>query len=128
MGRPISKTTKFILALPRNLSAREVLAKATASGLKTSESNVHRVRRLHGGKRAAKVTHAAPAAAGPGNFIPRRGPGRPRKVVLARATSNGSSSARAEDLLRAVAAELGLGPALDILQAERSRVRAMLGA
>jgi hypothetical protein len=60
MARPISKTTKFILALPRDLPAKEVLAKAKASGFKTSESNVHRVRRLHGS--ASKAPAAAAAA------------------------------------------------------------------
>jgi hypothetical protein len=32
-----------------------------------------------------------------------------------------------EDLLRAVAAELGLGHAMEILQRERAQVRAVLG-
>jgi hypothetical protein len=106
MGRPISKTTKFILALSRTLPAKEVLAKAKASGLKTSESNVHRVRRLHGGsKRAASA---------------------PRKASTVARTTSGSHS-RTEELLRAVAAELGLGRALEILQGERARVRGVLG-
>ena len=105
MARPISKTTKFILALPRTLSAKEVLSKAKASGLATSESNVHRVRRLHRGKKATA---------------------KPALVIRAKTKTNGASSST-EDLLRAVAAELGLGHALEILQSQRAQVRAVLG-
>jgi len=236
MARPISKTTKFILALPRTLSAKEVLAKAKASGHKTSEGNVHRVRRQHGGKRAtAKKTSTATSTAAPSSKLPQskadfvrslpsstpakkviakakaaglsvsetyvyalrrsakggakkkakpasatstkpnlssksdfvRGFSRgtaakdvvakakaagikldiqyvyklrsrsksiPRKVAVARAApvavtkmkTNGFHSS-AEDLLRAVAAELGLGHAMEILQHERAQVTAVLG-
>ena len=63
MARPISKTTKFILALPKTLPAKEVLAKAKASGLKTSESNVHRVRRLHGRRSKARARAVTPLSA-----------------------------------------------------------------
>ena len=112
MARPISKTTQFILGLPRTLSAKEVLSKAKANGLATSESNVHRVRRLHGGKKA--TAKSAPAAA------------KPSHVIRVKAKTNGVHSS-AEDLLRAVAAELGLGHALEILQSQRARVRAVLG-
>jgi hypothetical protein len=36
-------------------------------------------------------------------------------------------SSSAENLLRAVAAELGLGRAVEILQGERARVRGLMG-
>jgi rRNA processing protein Krr1/Pno1 len=36
------------------------------------------------------------------------------------------TTAKAEDLLRALGAELGLGRALEILQAERIKVRAVI--
>lgn len=111
MARPISKTTKFILALPRTLTAKEVLSRAKASGFATSESNVHRVRRLHGGGRRTAQRHVSVA----------------RAPSSALAKTNGTHS-RTEELLRAVAAELGLGRAVEILQSERSRVRSVLGA
>jgi N-acetylmuramoyl-L-alanine amidase CwlA len=38
-----------------------------------------------------------------------------------------SISSSVEDLLRAAASELGLGRAIEILQGERARVRAVLG-
>ena len=137
MGRPISKTTKFILALPRTLSAKEVLEKAKASGLKTSENNVHRVRRVHRGPKAANKTRAvaagAPNALGARVIRSRSTPGRkrsavakPARTVVAATQANGSR-AGVEDLLRAVAAELGLGRALEILQSQRAQVRAVFG-
>jgi hypothetical protein len=167
MARPISKTTKFILSLPKTLPAKEVLAKAKAAGLKTSESNVHRVRRLHGRPAkapAAVATPAAPAkAAAPkgktlkkSDFVRTLPAATPAKDVVAKAKAAGvkldlqyvykirsrSKPARgrraaapaaaprlaavtdssAESLLRALGAEIGLGRAVDLLQAERARV------
>jgi hypothetical protein len=121
MARPISKTTKFILALPRNLPAKEVLSKAKAAGLATSESNVHRVRRLHGGAKGAAKSAAKPAAGRRSVRATKRG-----RVSVATSPAGGSR-ANAEDLLRAVAAEVGLGHALEVLQGERARVRRVLG-
>jgi hypothetical protein len=165
----------FILSLP-TLSAKEVLAKAKASGHKTSESNVHRVRRLHGRKKAAakRTSPAAPSSKLPqskADFVrglPSSTPvkkviamakaaglsvsqtyvyalrrsskggvgkaGRPRVVVaksaqvITRKTKTTGVPSSVEDLLRAVAAELGLGHAVEILQRERAQVRAVLGS
>ena len=177
MARPISKTTKFILALPRTLSAKEVLSKATATGLKTSEGNIYRVRRLHEGKKAAATTAAAPRSTASGNaakalkksdYVRGFSASTPAKDIVAKAKAAGikldiqyvyelrsrsksksaprtfavakptevaktktngfHSSTRTEDLLRAVAAELGLAHALEILQSERAQVRAVLGS
>jgi hypothetical protein len=126
MARPISKTTKFILALPRTLSAKEVLSKAKASGHKTSEGNIYRVRRLHGGSKATAKTASAEVRSRP-TVSKRVGVRAPAPAVVARATTHGSHHSGAEDLLRAVAAELGLGNALEILQSQRAQVRAVLG-
>jgi hypothetical protein len=133
MGRPISKTTKFILALPVTLSAKEVLSKAKASGHKTSEANIYRVRRLHGGSKVTAKTAAAPKAGAGYKLRSRSTSGRKRvavakraEIVIAKTNTNGFHS-NTEDLLRAVAAELGLGHALEILQSERARVTSMLG-
>jgi hypothetical protein len=108
MARPISKTTKFILSLPKTLSVREVLAKAKAGGMKTSESNIHRVRRLHRKGSKATTKHKSPARAAKS--------ARPAKT----------RGASAESLLRAVAAEIGLARAVEIVQEEWARIRAVL--
>jgi hypothetical protein len=108
MARPISKTTQFILTLPKTLPAKEVLARAKARGIETSENNVHRVRRLHAASAPAKTPSSGSASGAKELFAAKR---------------TGSS---ADDLLRAVAAEIGLGRAVDILQSERARVRVAL--
>jgi len=104
MARPRSDISKAILSLPRDMSVKQAVAHLKAKGVKTSENNIYRVRRLVK-KRA--VRRATPAA-------------RLRSV-------GASTTSSAEGLLRAVAAEIGLGHALDILEAERSKVRAMIG-
>jgi hypothetical protein len=172
MARPISKTTKFILALPNTLSAKEVLSKAKASGHKTTESNIYRVRRLHGGKTgAAKKTSGASASPAKrastsgdksttkSDFVRSVSASTPAKDVVAKAKAAGikldiqyvykvrsrpkgtkvSRSVQAdattkangahsstEDILRAAAAELGLGRAMGVLQSQRARVSAVL--
>jgi hypothetical protein len=62
MARPRSALSTFILSLPADLSVKEVVEKAKAKGLKASENNVYRVRRLMGGN-AAKKTLTKPSAA-----------------------------------------------------------------
>jgi hypothetical protein len=64
MARPRSALSTFILSLPSGLSVKEVIEKAKAKGLKASESNVYRVRRLMGGKTAKKTPtkQSAPSA------------------------------------------------------------------
>src|SRR5580704_1140499 len=99
MARPISKTTKFILTLPKTLPAKEVLAKAKANGLKTSESNVHRVRRLHGRRSKASASVVAPTSAATvglkakalkkSDFVRGLSASTPAKEVVARAKAAG---------------------------------------
>jgi hypothetical protein len=191
MARPISETTTFILSLPTTLPAREVLAKAKARGIKTSENNVHRVRRLHGrSKRAIAKTHAsgavpsiqkadagstssAPVAPTKSGFVRGFPLHTPAKEIVQKASAAGIeldvryvhkvqsrskpavakrqpvkrslpasavkvpvspaklavvvSPSSVEGLLRAVAAEIGLGRAVEILEGERASVRAVLG-
>jgi len=116
MARPPSALSKFILSLPRDLLVKEVIAKARAKGLKATESNIYRVRRTFpgpGAKTSSSSTSSSLTAS-----APRRG--RPP-------SAGGGGSARAEDLLRSVAAEIGLGRALEMLTAERARVKALIG-
>jgi hypothetical protein len=112
MARPRSALSKFILSLPRDLSVKEVIAKAKAKGLKTDDSNVYRVRRLVKAKAPTKAASPRRAITG------RNGTSVPRPVTSTRS---------AEDLLRAVAAEIGLRRAVEIVQRERAKVRAAIG-
>jgi hypothetical protein len=193
MARPISETTTFILSLPTTIPAREVLAKAKARGIKTSENNVHRVRRIHGRSKQAiakaQMGGVAPSTAKPGATPARPGVASTKsafvrgfplntsaKQIVEKAAAAGvgldvryvhkvqsrskpaatkklpvktvavaatkapvspatsvaasrrtpSSPSSVEALLRAVAAEIGLGRAVEILQGERASVRAVL--
>jgi hypothetical protein len=121
MARPQSATSKFILSLPHTMSAKDVLAAAKKKGLKTTEGNIYRVRRL-GKRKPGRPAVAAPASALVSSSVSISAPkrrGRPPKASAA--------PSRAEDLLRAVAAELGLARSIEVLQGERARVQRFMG-
>jgi hypothetical protein len=110
-SKPPASKAAFVRGLPSSTPAKDVVKLAKAAGIKLGIYYVYNVRRAT--KIAAKKSRTAsksPAAAAPVAV-----PGGSR------------SSATAESLLKAIAAELGLGPALDILQGERARVRAVIG-
>jgi hypothetical protein len=187
MATPRSKLSKFILSFPRTLPASQVVARAKAKGLKTSDQNVYRVRNMVAGTvrptsapskpQASKSPSPAPAAAPSANklsksdFIRSQPASMAAKALVAKAKAAGLSirvnqvykvrgydktaaktkvtkpaakrgaspaksapaprpvAARSsvEDLLRAVAAEIGLHRAMEILTGERARVRAVIG-
>jgi hypothetical protein len=107
----------FVSANP-GLSAKYLAGKAAFEGFDLSESCIYGVRRAD--KVAAKKRAAARnAASKPVVATP---------VVSTQTPNPNSSSSALEDLLRAVAAELGLGRAVEILAGERARVRAVIGA
>jgi hypothetical protein len=114
--------SEFIRSLPTSVAVNEVVARAKAAGHDLRAHLVYEVRRMdrlrsgHTQKPAKAVTapkaapvavHAKPAAA--------------PKPVAPRA--HGST----EDLLRAVAAELGLARSIEILTAQRQGVLRVLG-
>ena len=102
------KTSKaaFVRSFPSSTPAKEVVAKAKAAGITLSDAYVYNVR-------ATSKTKKSGGARGS-----RRGPAPTVHVAGGRG---------AEDLLRAVASELGLARAIGVLQAEHSRVRRLLG-
>ena len=110
---------EFIRSLPSTTPASEVVAKAKAAGMSITPQYVYNLR----------------ARANVSSGAPKRGPGRPRKNPLpasaarpsSASNSGGGSDARVEDLLRAVAAEIGLSRAIGILQTEQQKVRAVFG-
>jgi hypothetical protein len=96
-------------------SVKEVMAQAKAAGIYLTENHVSAVRSQERAKRGQKrVATARPVVQKP--VVP---------VTVTHAS--GGTSARVEDLLKAAAAELGLGRAIEILQGERARVRAVIG-
>ncbi len=104
------KTSKaaFVRSFPSSTPAKEVVAKAKAAGIALSDAYVYNVR----------ATSKTKKSGGGGARGPRRGPAPTVHVTGGRG---------AEDLLRAVASELGLARAIGVLQAEHSRVRRLLG-
>jgi hypothetical protein len=107
-----------------SLSPKEIVKKAKAEGVKLDVRYVYNVRgydKTKGKKKAAKArapaTKATAPTARPTRAASRTAPSVPRPITSTRS---------AEDLLRAVAAEIGLGRAIEQLQGERARVRAIL--
>jgi hypothetical protein len=112
----VQSKADLVRSLPQETPMKEIVPGAAAAGTKPPGGHVQEVRRRH--KTAGKK---------------RSRRGAPTKPVSkqATATNGGSTSAattsRAEDLLKAVAAELGLGRAMEILAGERARVRNVIG-
>jgi hypothetical protein len=100
-SKPVNKSA-FVRALPANMPAKDVVEKAKAQGMKISVAYVYSIRTAAkaGARRAGTIDGSGKSFGGGG---------------------------RVEDLLRAVAAELGLSRAIGLLQAEQAKVRAVLG-
>jgi hypothetical protein len=90
-----------------HLSPKEIVEDAKAAGVELSVGYVYNLRGA--GTKASKKTTA------------------PSPTTKVASVSAKPGSLSVEDLLRAVAAELGLGRAMEILQGERARVRAVMG-
>jgi hypothetical protein len=95
-----------------HLSPKEIVEDAKAAGMKLDVGYVYSVRGYAKSKGKAKVTKQAA----------RRSTAKEAPPVARRITT----SSKAEDLLRAIAAEVGLGRAIELLEAERARVHAVL--
>jgi hypothetical protein len=108
-GKALSKAD-FVRA-HANASPREITEKAAAEGITLGTRYVYNVR---GSDRAAAKKKRQQARSG----APRKGVAVPRPIA---------TTSRAEDLLKAVGAEVGLAKAIEILSGERARVKAVLG-
>jgi hypothetical protein len=114
--KPVKSKAEFVRTLPSSTPAKEVVAKAKAAGISITETHIYGVRSAD--RRAKKKSAAKSNASKP--------------AVTAAAIVNGPTSAqkvsaKAESLLKAVAAEIGLGNAIEVLQSERARVRGLIG-
>jgi hypothetical protein len=113
----LSRNTKkskadFVRAHP-NLPPKEIVAKAKAEGVKFGIGYVYNVRgydKTVGKRKVAAKKGASKSVATNGS----------------RSSSPSTLGAKAENVLRAVAAEIGLGRAIEILAGERARVRAVI--
>lgn len=102
--KPQTKTS-FVLALPKDMPAKDVVAKGKAAGVALTDGFVYAIR--SSAKRKAK------------------GAGATRHGRIGNGHAVGSHTA--EELLKAAAAELGLSRAMSILQTEHEKVHRLLG-
>ncbi|MGA3121851.1 MAG: hypothetical protein ABSF69_13880 [Polyangiaceae bacterium] len=115
---PTQTKAAFVRSVDPRLSARDVVAKAKAAGITLTDTYVYNVR---GAAKAAANAKATP------NKVTAK-PATPIKTSGALpAVKNGASTYSVESLLKALAAEIGLGRASEILAGERARVQAVLG-
>jgi hypothetical protein len=125
-------TSAFIRSQPSTMSAADVIAKGKAEGLTITTGLVYGVRSQARLKRkATKVVATKRAAAKKG--------AKPEPIAAAKKTSRkavakdvrqpsvNAATSSAEDFLKAVAAEIGLARAMEILAGERARVQAVIG-
>lgn len=103
---PTPSKAAFVRQLP-NLSAKEVIERARAEGIKLDVGYVYNLR--SSGKAAQR--RKKPAA---------------KKMPSKYVGASASASTNEEQVLKMVAADVGLGRAIEILLAERARVHALL--
>lgn len=108
-----SQTKAAFVRAHANLSPKEIVEKAKGAGMKLDVSYVYNVRAHDKSHAKSKATKRSARA------ITRKAPAVARPI---------STTAKAEDLLRALGAELGLTRAISILEADREKVRKVLGA
>jgi len=108
--RPPAMSKADFVRSRSHLSPREVVEDGKAAGVKLDPSYVYNVRGYDAAKRRVTKQAARRAA--------RKGAAVTRPI---------SSASKAEDLLRALGAEIGLGRAIEILADERARIRAVIG-
>jgi len=108
----IKSKADVVRAYP-SLSPNEVVEKAKAAGVKFDVRYVYRVRAMDKTARKKKRAAAKTTDSAHTNGV------QPSVVQY-------GASSSAEDLLRAVAAEMGLGRAIEVLAGERARVTALI--
>jgi hypothetical protein len=112
---PYGTKTAFVMGLPREMSARDVVSKGKAQGIKLSEAHVYKIR----------STSKAPAPKGAGRkaaAAPAKAKGRAAKAAPARKggkAESGSGEAR----FIAAALDLGLSRASQLLSKLKGKLK-----
>lgn len=138
---PSANKLTFVLGLPLDTRPTDVVAKAKEAGISVSSSYVSRVqaraRSKAAGGKSPKGAVAATAPSGKKKARAKR-PARktgatttakkaaPRTPRTAAPEAAPRRTTPAEDLLRAVAAEIGIAKAIQILETEHRRIAAIL--
>ena len=111
-SNPRSKA-EFVRSFPTSTSPKEIVKKAKAAGIKLGSAYVYNVWTRDKTGTAKKGPAAKPASSAP-----------PKATNGAR--SHAAAPTNAESLLRAIAAEVGLARAIELLQGDRARVHSIL--
>ncbi len=123
-GRPISGKRAFVLALPADVPATEVVKQAKAQGMKLSTNYVYKIR----SRGAAGSVASAPAVVHAGGAVaPKRRPGRPpgrpsNAARAARAALNDHDGTHEERFL-AIVLDVGLARAAAMLERVRAKLK-----
>jgi hypothetical protein len=112
-----------------SLSVKDLVGKALFDGIDLTENYVYKVRG-YDKKAAAKRKAIAKKLAVKRTITPvvAKPAAETAPAITNPAATTRTTDAQVEDLLRAIAAELGLGRAVEILAGERAKVRAVIGA
>jgi hypothetical protein len=108
--KPQNKTA-FILSLPMDMPASDAVQTAKTQGIELTDKYVYNIRAT-ARSAARKKTSVGEATVA----------GTPKRTLVVAKTKTS-----AEDLLKAIAAEIGLGRAMTILSEQRAQVTAVLG-
>jgi hypothetical protein len=138
-SKPVPQMSKsdFIRQQPVTMPVAEVIAAGAKAGLAVGANLVYLVRGRMGGKatprkaasRLPRPSRSKTPASAPvvtRAAIPTTA-SEPEVTTTTAPTPVVSSASSLEGLLKAIAAELGLGRAVDVLEGERARVRAVIG-
>jgi hypothetical protein len=131
-----SSKSDFVRSQPVDMPGLEVVAKAKAAGIKLSTSLVYEVRRLMRSKPAKKAapvkqlpSKTAPKPAAEKAAVKKPTPKQPipKTAAAPSAVKAATRPTSSEDLLRAVASEIGLATAIGLLEEQRRQVLRVLG-
>jgi hypothetical protein len=99
--KPYGNKTKFVMGLPRELSAKEVVEKAKQQGITITEAHVYKIRSTAKSKPGAKAPKGARGAKGGGGsqskreFVLSFGPDTPASEILKKAKDAGIGLSKA---------------------------------
>jgi hypothetical protein len=113
---PVASRSKagFVRSFPTTSSPKEIVQKAKAAGIKLGTAYVYNVwTRDKAGAQKTKSVPKPPASKG-------------KHANGVRPSPPAGGHTRVEILLKAVAAEVGLGRAIELLQSERDKVQSIL--
>lgn len=114
-SKPVQSKAQFVRKFPSSTPAKEIVAKAKAAGISIAVDHVYSVRSADKQAKRKSATKS--------NGLK---PAEPVAPVVHGSASAPKVSVKAEMLLRAAAAEIGLGNAIAVLQSERARVQGLI--